>query len=678
MNKKQSKANNTRKGKDDMDMNQDFRELMLEQQEKTGIIKWEGDLIEYCKKVMENPEIAMLAPARIYNMIIKYGTEPVAENRKTKGYEDLVKYKFFDGKIFGSFEPIHDLMKFLKAAARRTETGKRILMMMGPVSGGKSTIAALIKRGLENDDTPMFAIKGCPIHEDPLHAIPRQFRDEWNEKLGVKIEGDLCPVCQLRLESEFTDDKGVARWHEFPVEMIQISEQKRNCIGTFTPSDPKSQDITELIGRVNMSKLHMFSESDPRAYQFDGELQVANRGVVEYIEILKADIKFHHVLITLAQEQVIKAPGFPQMYLDELILSHTNQTEFDKFKNDPANEALHDRMYYVKVPWNDTITDEIQIYKKLIAQSEFSNIHISPGALEVAAQFAILTRLYPSKKINPIQKMKLYNNEFLDEFSKGKDKDIKLIRQEGRDNGECMSGISPRFITNAINIALGQKDSVETGIDGLKGCITAIDMIRALRDNFEHHMGGQEKDKEKYIQLLIAKEDSVVSEYKDFAKKEVSKAFIHAFDDQADELFNRYDINCRAFCKNETVFDPIMGEYHEPDEKIMRAVEELIPVPNESKREFRKGVYVYKADTLEEGKVWKWNTYKPLKDAIEKKLMNDLKNVVQLSIANTVSTDAKVKARRSKALKTLMKKNYCEHCAKILLGFVGEILRSEN
>ena len=241
-----------------------------------------------------------------------------------------------------------------------------------------------------------------------------------------------------------------------------------------------------------------------------------------------------------------------------------------------------------------------------------------------------------------------------------------------------MSGISPRFITNAINIALGQKEHVETGDENLKGCITALDMIRALRDNFEHHIGGQEKDKEQYMQLLTAKEESVVAEYKEFAKKEVSKAFVHAFDDQADELFTRYDLNCKAYCKEETVFDEITGEYREPDENIMRAVEELIPVPKESKREFRKGVYVYKADTLEEGKTWKWDTYKPLKEAIEKKLMNDLKNVVTLSIANTVSTSAKVKARRTRALKTLKKKGYCEHCASALLGFVGEILRREN
>jgi len=553
-------------------MNQDFRSIILKQQEELGPQKWEGNLLDYMEKVQVDPHIAMLSPARIYNMIIKHGTDKVDESRKTKGYEDLVSYKFFDGKIFGAYEAIHDLMKFMKAAARRTETGKRILMMVGPVSSGKSTIAALIKRGLELDDTPIFSIKGCPIHEDPLHAIPLQFREEWGEKLGVKIQGNLCPVCQLMIDKHYTDDKGIVSWHEIPVEMIKLSEQRRVGIGTFQPSDPKSQDITELIGKVNMSKLHMYGESDPRAYQFDGELEVANRGMIEYIEILKADIKFHYTLITLAQEQVIKAPSFPQISLDELILSHTNQTEFDKFRNDPVNEALHDRMYVVHVPWNDTISDEVQIYKKLIAESEFNEVHISPGTLEVAAQFAILTRLFDTKQINLIKKMKLYNGEYLEEFTKGKDKDIKKIREEGRANGECMTGISPRFITNAINIALGSKENVETGDPKYKGCITALDMIRALRDNFNHHIGGTDKDKEAFMGLLTSNKESVISEYRDFAKKEVSKAFIYAFDDQAEELFRRYIENAIAFCKDDSIIDTVTGEYRDPDEQIMRAL----------------------------------------------------------------------------------------------------------
>lgn len=650
--------------------NQDFRDIILKQQEDDGFKNWEGSLIEYMQKVEKQPEIASLSPARIYNMIMKHGVSPVDDSVKTKGYEDLVKYNFFKGKIFGTLEPIHDMMKFLKASAKRTETGKRILILVGPVASGKSTISSLIKRGLELDDTPKFAIKGCPIHEEPLHAIPETNREYWGDKLGIKIEGTLCPVCRLNAKTKYTNENGVFEWHRMPIEAIKFSEQDRIGIGTFQPSDPKSQDVTELIGRVNMSKIAMHGETDPRAYQFDGELQVANGGLIEYIEILKADIKFHYILITAAQEQTIKAPGFPQMYIDTLILSHTNQTEFELFRNEKKNEALHDRMYKVQVPWNDRVDDEINIYKKIIKQSDFKDIHISPGALEVAAQFAILSRLYRSPQASIIKKMKLYNGEYLEEFAHGKDIDIKRLREEGRGNGECMNGISPRFVMNALNIALGAKEKSK--------CITALDMIRSLRDMFNHHIGFNDKDKEYYMSLLTGDQESVISEYKIFAKKEVSKAFIHAFDDQAGELFKRYMINVIADCKNEQVFDDLTGEYNIPDEKIMRAIEEVIPVPQESKKDFRKGIFVYKSDSQEIGNKFDWKSYKPIKEAIEKKLMNDLKNVVTLSIADTTSTDPKIAGRRQTALETLKKKGYCDNCAKAILGFVGELLRREN
>ena len=659
---------------------QDFRQIIMDQQKDAPPSKWKGQLIKYMQLVEKQPELANLSPARIYNMIMKCGVEPVEDSIKTKGYEDLVWYKFFDGKIFGNrtAEGIHDIMRFLKASAKRTETGKRILMLVGPVASAKSTISTLIKKGLEKDPTPKYAIEGCPLHEEPLHAIPVENREVWSEKLGVKIEGELCPVCQLNIDQNFTNDDGTTRWHEIPVELIKISEQRRQCIGTFTPSDPKSQDISELIGSVNMGKIAMYGESDPRGYTFDGELQVANGGIIEYIEILKADIKFHHVLLTAAQEQTIKAPRFPQMYIDTLILSHTNQTEFDKFRSDKANEALHDRMYIVKMPWNDRIKDEVKIYEKLIAESEFTKIHISPQALEVAAQFACLTRYHTSEKINSIKKMKLYNGDYLEEFAKGKDYDIRKLREEGKLHDECMSGVSPRFITNALNIILGAKENVETGNSKYCGCITALDMIRSIRNTFDHHIGHDEKERQTFEEMLISDKDSILAEYREFAKREVSKAFVHAYDDQADELFARYMINCKADCKNETILDNLTGEYKEPDEDIMRAIEEQIGIPQEAKKDFRKGIFVYQADALTQGKEFTWKTYKPLKDAIEKKLMSDLKNVVTLSIADTTVTNPKAAKRREKALETLLEKGYCDNCAKHLLNFVGELLRREN
>ena len=651
--------------------NEDFRSIIIEQGNKNkGPKFWEGTVLEYLQKVQENPKIANFAPGRIYDMIMKYGTEEVDDSSKTMGYEDLISYNFFHKRgIFGTYEPIHDLMKFLKASARRTETGKRILIMVGPVSSGKSTISSLIKRGLEQDKTPKYAIKGCPIHEEPLHVIPHEDRQYWEDKLGVKIEGNLCPVCLQMVEDKYTNKEGVIEWDKIPVESVKFSEQKRIGIGTFQPSDPKSQDVTELIGSVEMHKLDRYGENDPRAYNFKGELQVSNGGLIEYIEILKADIKFHYVLITAAQEQLIKAPGFPQMYIDTLILSHTNQTEFDSFRSDKKNEALHDRMYKINVPWNLKVDDEIKIYEKMIKESDFKNIHIAPYTLKIAAEFAVLSRLVKSTKVSSlIQKMKLYNGEIIDEFKKI-DIDIKALKKEGRIAGEGMTGISPRFIINALDIALGKKED--------KNCINPIDMIRALRDNFNHHIGISDEDKSRFIEILIGNKDSVSSEYKEVALKEVNMAFLYAYEEQAEELFKRYMKNIGAFCKKEKIKDKITGEYSDPDEKIMRSIEEYIGVPQQSKKEWRNGVFVYEADFLRNGKPFTFRDYDPIREAIEKKLMNDLKNVVSLTLGDTTSTDHKASKRRDKALENLLEKGYCIECASTLLIFIGEILRQK-
>jgi len=647
-----------------------YKDAISSQKRTKGRELWEGTVIEYLHKVKENPKISNFAPGRIYDMIMKYGTEGVDSSLKTLGYEDLVKYKFFDGKIFGTLEAIHDIMRFLKASARRTETGKRILIMVGPVSSGKSTIAALVKRGLEADDTPKYVIKGCPLHEEPLHLIPYEDREYWSEELGLNIEGIICPVCQHMIDENYTDTDGTVHWDQVPVEQMVFSEQRRTGIGTFQPSDPKSQDQTELIGRINVSKMARYGETDPRAYQFDGELQVANGGMIEYIEILKADIKFHYILITAAQEQLIKSPGFPQIYIDTLILAHTNQTEFDTFKGEKKNEALHDRMYPIIVPWNLRVDDEIKIYEKMIKESDFRGIHIAPNTLKLAAQFAVLSRLTESTKVSsPIEKMRLYNGEITEEFKKT-EIDVKALRQEGRTRGEGMTGISPRFIINALNVALGAKED--------KSCINPIDVIRSLRNNFDHHIGIADEDRERFLNMLTGDKHSVASEYKEIAKKEVNMAFLHAYDEQAQELFDRYMINVTAFCKKEKVLDSITGEYSSPDEKIMRAIEDLIGVPVNSKETFRNGVFVYKADVLEAGRTFSYRDYDPLREAIEKKLINDLKNVVSLSLADATSTDPKAGKRRDSAFETLRKKGYCEHCAGVVLRFVGEILRKES
>jgi serine protein kinase len=647
-----------------------LKDIIEKQRPKHKKEHWEGSCLEYLEMVKKDPRISLFAPGRINTMMMSHGTEQLSEEYRTRGYEDIVKYNFFNDKIYGTYEPIHDMMRFLNASAKRTETGKRILMLVGPVASGKSTIAYWMKRGLELFDVPAYRIKGCPMHEDPLHLVPAWDRPMWQEELGVKIEGNLCPVCQYRLDEKYTNKDGTIRWEDMTIETMIFSEQRRSGIGTFQPSDPKSQDISELIGSVNMAKLARHGESHPKAYQFDGELQVANRGLIEYIEILKADIKFHFVLITVAQEQVIKAPRFPQIYIDTLLLSHTNQTEFDKFRGKQENEALHDRMYVVKVPYNVRVDDEIKIYQKMISESDFANVHIAPNTLKVAAQWAVLSRLIQSAKVdNIVKKMKIYNDEIVDDFKK-EEFDVKALKEEGREEGEGMFGISPRFVINALNIALGAKEE--------KNCINPIDAIRALREHFSHHVGISDEDQSRYEGMLTGEKDSVSHEYKDIAKREINVAFLYAYEEQANTLFDNYMRNVEAFCKKEKVDDSITGEYTDPDEKLMRSIEELINIPVNSKSEFRNGIFVHKSSAQDRGERFTFKSYPSLKEAIEKKLMSDLKNVVSLTLADPSKTDKKTKKRRVEAIERLLDNGYCEHCANNLLAFVGEILRREG
>lgn len=647
----------------------DFQRVIEESRKQERGTLWEGTCLEYLVRVKEEPAIAQLAPGRLYHMVMDKGTTPVEDRVLLPDYEDLVRYSFFQEELFGLEEPLHDIMKFFRAGARRTETGKRILILVGPVSSGKSTIAALLRRGLEEDPTPVYAIKGCPIHEEPLHLIPRDDRPKWEQLLGARIEGDLCPICRFNLleDERFRDEENNILWEQFPVVQMRLDEKARCGIGTFQPSDPKNQDVAELIGRVDLSKITQFGETDPRAYKLDGELEVANRGVMEYIEILKCDIKFHYILITVAQEQVVKAPGFPQIYVDEVIVSHTNQTEFDKFKAIKENEALHDRMYPVYVPYNLRVEDEERIYKKMIDRSEFRDVHLAPFALRTAAQFAVLTRLAESALCpSLLEKMRHYNGESV--IGKGKEQmDPARLRAEGKKKGEGMSGISPRFVVNAISVSLGAKEA--------SNCINPLDLIRALRANFEHHIGFSDEERARYLSLLVSEKDSVLSEYRETAKKEVNRAFLFAYEDQAQALFENYMKNATAYCSHQKIHDPLTGEEEDPDETLMRSIEEMVGVSENAKREFRQGIFVFKSVAIDQGKEFDFNAYPPLQEAIERKLIGDLKNVVSLTIADKSRKDPKTMKRRKDAIDALLQKDYCPVCAENLLQFVGDLLR---
>lgn len=618
-------------------------------------LKWEGIFRDYFELVTANPRLAQLSHARICDMILAAGVEKIAEGTR----DEINRYKFFSDELFGIEEPIAKIVEYFKSAAQRLEVRKRILLLMGPVGGGKSTIVTMLKRGLEQwtrtDQGAVYAIKDCPMHEEPLHLIPVELRPEIEKHYGLYIEGELCPQCRYNLEHVYH-----GRHEDVRVERIVFSEKDRIGIGTFAPSDPKSQDITELTGSIDLSTIGEIGvESDPRAYRFDGELNIANRGMMEFIEILKSDEKFLYSLLTLSQEQSIKTGRFAMIYADEVIMSHTNENEYNAFVGNRKSEALQDRIIMIKVPYNLKVTQEERIYDKLLKQSEaLRNVHIAPNTLRVAAMFAIMSRLEEPKKasVDIVKKMKLYDGEDVEGF---KSKDVRELKEETVREG--MDGISPRYIINRLSNAL-VRDNIQ--------CINPIDALRAIKDGFDQHTGISAEQRERYLNLIALAR----REYDTIAKTEVQRAFVYSFEEMAKNLCNAYLDNVEAYCNKEKLKDPITEEELEPDERLMRSIEEQIGISENAKNTFRQEILIRISSYSRKGKQFEYNSHDRLKEAIEKKIFADLKDVVKIT-TSAKTPDADQLRRINEVVDRLIKDHgYCPVCANELLSYVGTLL----
>ncbi|MBN9391484.1 MAG: protein prkA [Chloroflexi bacterium] len=613
-------------------------------------LNWEGNFADYFEIVSKNPKVARLAHGRVYDLIMAAGTEP--------GKNGDPHYKFFDDEIFGLEKPIQQIVQYFNSAAQRMEVRKRILLLMGPVGGGKSTIVSLLKRGLEKySRTPngaVYAIKDCPMHEDPLHLVPDDLRADLERDYGIYIEGDLCPRCRWSLTNLYE-----GKIEKVPVKRIILSEKHRVGVGTFTPSDPKSQDIAELVGGIDLSTIgEVGSESDPRAYRFDGELNVANRGMMEFIEMLKADEKFLYVLLTLSQEQNIKTGRFSMIYADEVVVSHTNESEYTGFVANRKNEALQDRMILVKVPYNLRVTEEIKIYEKLIGQSALKAVHVAPHTLRVASMFAILTRLEPPKKagISLMKKLKLYDGEEVEEL---KQKDVKELQEETQREG--MFGISPRYVINQISNVLAKEGATY---------ITPIDALRALRDGFDSHTSINREERERYINFI----SEVRKEYDEIAKKEVQKAFVYSFEESARTLLNNYLDNVEAYCNKVKLRDPITEEELDPDEQLMRSIEEQIGITENAKKSFREEILIRISSLARRGQAFEYTSHERLKEALEKKLFADLKDIVKITTSVKTPDQDQLRKMNDVIDRLVREQGYTTQSANALLNYVGSLL----
>jgi len=619
---------------------------------------WRGSLIEYLEVLKKEPTLPRLAHARIYDIIQRTGISDINDSgdgaaKKLYKDEPVKVYNFFKEEFFGIEKTISQIVRYFHAASLKGEESRQVLYLMGPVGSGKTSLVERLKAGLEACD-PFYSIDGCPMFEEPLHLVPRHLRKEFEKMIGVHIEGDLCPVCRYRLKDEFS-----GRYEEFPVITRSFSKRNRVGIGVVPPVDPNNQDTSVLVGSEDISKLDQFSEGDPRVLDLNGALNVGNRGIVEFIEVFKNETEYLHAMITATQEKVIPAPGRHGMvYVDTCIVAHSNEAEWQKFRADHTNEAILDRIVVVKVPYNLRLSEEVKIYQKIIRNSDF-RAHVAPHTLEVASMFAILSRLEPTGKCDLMTKLKLYNGEEVVEKGRTKKIDVRELRDETKREG--MSGISTRFIMKALDNALS--DNVEGN------CINPIN----VRESLIAMVKEADLPDDTRKQFLEVLQDTLHKEYLEVLEKEITRAFVYSYQEQAEALFQNYLDHAEAFVNKTRVKDRNTKEELQPDEGFLKSIEEQIAIIGSAADGFRQEVIAYLWAASRRGDRISYRSYEPLKEAIEKKLMTSVRDISRI-ITKARTRDEDQSDKYNAMVKNLLENGYCPSCVDVVLKYAANNL----
>jgi serine protein kinase len=634
-----------------------FLSSITKHQKEQSKERFSGFLQEYLQVLEANTTISVLAHKRLYDSIIQHGITRLNTSnsrcRRIFNAEPLRTYDYFQDSFFGMEPALNKIMRFLHSASMKGEESRQVLLLLGPVGAGKSALVEHIKKALEATED-VYHIADCPIREEPLHLIPRGLRGEFEDTYGIKIEGDLCPICRYNLLKEYGGD-----YTKVPITTSSFSIRGRRGIGVVPPLDPNTQDTSILIGSEDISKMDLYSEDDPRVLSLNGAFNVGNRGIVEFVEVFKNEIEFLHTMITATQEKSVPSPGKQAMiYFDGVIISHCNEAEWNKFKAEHTNEAILDRIVRVNVPYCLEHSQEIKIYKKLLGTSDF-NYHIAPHTLELASMFAVLTRLKPTNKVDLLTKMKIYNGEEIIEKGLIKKVDIKDLREEVRDEG--MTGISTRFVMKSIDNALADSD---------KGMITPISIRESLIKQVKEQITNEE-DRKQYLAFL---QNSLHQEYLKILEKEITKAFVSAYEEQAEALFDNYLDHAEAYVNTTKVKDHVTNEEMEPDEKFLVSIEEQIGIKGSAKDNFRADISSYMFAKLRRGEVIDWRAYGPLQEAIENKLVGSVKDISRI-VTKSKSRDKRQQKKYNEMVLTLIKDyGYNEDSAEEVIKFASNNL----
>jgi serine protein kinase len=652
---------------------------------------------EYLKMVFEDPRLVRNAYQRLYDMILSHGTHIVKVHDK-----EVIRYNFFDDPfsngedaIYGIDEALKNLVDTLCAAAKGLGPDRRIILLHGPVATSKSTIGRLFRRGLEEysktdegrlytfewdvsdfDDEPTDVVP-CPIFEEPLRLIPieqrqkivtelnRIFKEKYHGEYELRVEGDLCPKCRFyfnRFMRLYEDDLEKVLKH-VTVRRLILSEKDRRGIATFEPKDKKNQDEEELTGGLNWRLVQIYgSDSDPRAFNYDGELCIANRGIFDGEELLKLQEEFLYDFLHATQEHVIKPKKNPRIDIDTVILGRTNSPEYKRVKSNEKMEAFNDRTRTIDIPYVLRKSDEEKIYRKFFGTNRVWGKHIAPHTLEMAALWAVLTRLEePSADISILQKAKIYDGESIP----NRTVDVKKLLDEAKGK-EGFSGVSPRYVIDMISKAL---------VNDVEGCINPYRVLAMLEDNLPYHPSIDENRIEEYREYI----ELVKEELSAICQEEVRRVISHD-PDELRQVGQKYLDHVMAYLNDEKVEDPYTGEEMEPDEEFMRSIEKQIGITEAQKDDFRQEISNWISERARKGEPFSPEHNDRLRRALEKKLWEDKKhNINFTAMVSDKTTDPEHKRRKAEWIERLKKEyGYCDICAENVIDYAGaEVAREE-
>jgi len=531
-------------------------------------------------------------------------------------------------EFYGMEEVIEQVVAYFRHAAQGLEEKKQILYLLGPVGGGKSSIAEQLKVLMEQ--VPFFALKGSPVNESPLglfnadedggileddYGIPRRYLNKimspWAVKRLAEYNGD---IRQFR----------VVKRHPSVLQQIAITKTE--------PGDENNQDISALVGKVDIRKLEQYAQADPDAYSFSGALCHANQGLMEFVEMFKAPIKVLHPLLTATQEGNFKGTeGFGAIPFDGIILAHSNESEWKMFKNNKNNEAFLDRIFIVKVPYCLRVSEEVKIYEKLVRNSSLSQAPCSPGTLKMMAQFSVLTRLKEPENSSIFSKMQVYDGENL----KDTDPKAKSI-QEYRDYAgvdEGMTGISTRWAFKILSRVFN--------FDTSEVAANPVHLLYVIEQQVEREQFPPEVE-QKYITFL---KEYLAPRYVEFIGKEIQTAYLESYSEYGQNIFDRYVTFADLWIQDQEYRDPDTGESFDRASlnNELEKIEKPAGIANP--KDFRNEIvnFVLRARAANHGKNPLWTSYEKLRVVIEKKMFSNTEELLPV-----ISFNAKASAEDAK------------------------------